>query len=290
MKRKTKLVARGPQFERLETLRLKLHRLAPAHPLGSFPAVRAFIGERRMVMSTGHASLPVLSEAIAGRHLPGSWMAHPEAARIYKILGRLARSPIVAAPLILGKETLCDPSLGPAVERVAHDPRRRNTVLKALPPLARRLLDAIEAEGQLRMDRWRASTRDARPARLLLERQLLVTSSSLHTERGYHTSLVRPWALSTISQRFAPQAGKISFADAEDQLLVAAVHAAVLAPEREVRRWFVFGDERVEALLAQGQLVRVVSGDRSSFTTPRALDLSEALPIRKRIKYPPQGT
>ncbi len=69
MKRKTKLVAPGPlQLERLETLRLKLHRLAPAHPVGSVTAVRAFIGDRGMVMSTGHASLPVLSEAIAGRH------------------------------------------------------------------------------------------------------------------------------------------------------------------------------------------------------------------------------
>jgi hypothetical protein len=270
MRRRTVQIAPAHlHLDELEMLRLKLHRLSPARPLRSVTAATAFIRERHMVMSTGHASLPVLSEAIAGRHLPGSWMAHAEAARIYKILGRMARSPIVAAPIVLGKETLCDPSLGPAVERVAHDPRRRHMVLKALPPLARRLLATVEAEGQLRMDRWGAPTRNARPARLLLERQLLVTSSSLHTERGYHTSLVIPWALSTISQRVAPQARKISFSDAEDQLLIAAVHAAVLAPEREVRRWFVFGGERIETLLAQEQLVRVLSGSGSYFTTPR---------------------
>lgn len=225
-----------------------------------------------MVMSTGHASLPILAEAIAGRHLPGSWMTHPEAGRIYKLLGHLARSGTVTAPLILGKETLCDPSLGPAVERVATDPARRQAALDTLPLLARQLLETVEAKGELRMDRWTASTPPGRRARVLLERHLLVRGTSFHTERGYHTSLVRPWAESTISQRFATQARRLSLRDAYDQLLIAAVYAAVLAPESEIRRWFIFGDDRMDALIAQRLLVRISRDRQNYLTTKRSTD------------------
>lgn len=259
------------QLENLQALRLKFHRLAPAGALRSPAAAIAFIRQRQIVMSTGHASLPVLAEAIAGRPLVGSWMAHPEAGRIYTIIGRVTRSDLVVAPLVLGMETICAASLGPAVERVARDPNRRQAARRKLPPLARRLLETIEAEGELRMDRWSAPTRTARPARLLLERQLLVRSTSLHTERGYHTSVVIPWTSSAVSRQFAAPARRLSCADAEDQLLIAALNAAVVAPEREVRRWFVFNDGRIDALLTRGRIARVSGGNRIYLTTPALL-------------------
>jgi len=65
-------------------------------------------------MSAGRSSLPVLAEAIAGEPIAGSWMAHPAVYHIYRILGGLSRYNLPAAPLILGKETILDPSLGPA--------------------------------------------------------------------------------------------------------------------------------------------------------------------------------
>lgn len=242
---------------RLETLparRLRLHRLDPSRPLRDARSAAAFIRERRIVMSTGRSSLPLLSEAIAGRPLAGGWMAHPEVNRIYKILGDLRKQDVIAAPLILGKEVLMTPALGPAVERVARDPERRGEVLRCLPPLARRLLEAVEAEGRVRMDQWDVPTLRARPARMRLERELLVVSSEIHTESGYHTSIVRPWRTGKIAGRFSAEAAGLTFDEARDTLLLAAVRSAVLAPEREVRRWLIFGGDRVDALLARGTL------------------------------------
>ncbi|MBI3976001.1 MAG: hypothetical protein HY334_06385 [Armatimonadetes bacterium] len=253
---------RAPRLEALQARRLRLHRLDPSRPLRDARSAAAFIRERRIVMSTGRSSLPLLSEAIAGRPLAGSWMAHPEVNRIYKILGGLRKQDVIAAPLILGKEVLMTPALGPAVERVARDPERRGEVRRRLPPLARRLLEAVEAEGRVRMDQWDVPTLRARPARMRLERELLVVGSEIHTEGGYHTSIVKPWRAGKIAGRVSAEAGDLTFDEARDTLLLAAVRSAVLAPEKEVRRWLIFGGDRVDVLLACGALRQVRAGAR----------------------------
>ncbi|HET8680126.1 MAG TPA: hypothetical protein VFM39_08380 [bacterium] len=224
--------------------------------------------ERRMVMVSGRSSLPLMTEAIAGRHIRGSWMADPEVYRIHGIKRRLTSRDLLAVPLILGKETLVDSSLGPAIARVASD--NRGDVLRQLTPLARHLLEQVERTGRVRMDRWGAPTRRARPARLLLERHLLVTSQDIHTERGYHTSIVMPWRASAIATRFAVAARRLTSEKAQDALLLAALRSAVIAPEREARRWFAFGAGRIAALLAQGALQRLMVGGRAWLTRPRA--------------------
>lgn len=256
----------GGRIGELQALRLGLHRLEPSRPLRTARAVVSFIKDRGIVLSTGRSSLPMLAEAIAGRPIRGSWMADPEVYRIYRILGRIRKFGIIAAPLILGKETLLDSSLGPAVARIAQDRERGKEVRRRLPPLARRLLDAVEARGEVRMDRWEASTKVGREARLLLEQELLVISSDLHTERGYHTSIVKPWAVSRIAQRFGKRAARLAYDRVQETLWLAAVRSAIVVPEREARRWFVFGNERLEALIAQEQIERLVMG-RTSWLT-----------------------
>src|SRR3972149_3340217 len=153
------------RFRELQSSRLTLHRLQPPRPLRDARATAAFVKERRIVMSTGRSSLPVLAEAIAGEPIAGSWMAHPAVYRIYHILGGLSRYNLPAAPLILGKETILDPSLGPAVERIAADPQRRPGARGQLSLLARRLLDEVEARGRVRMDQWDVPYREARRGR-----------------------------------------------------------------------------------------------------------------------------
>lgn len=253
----------------LQTLRLRLHRLQLARPLRDVRAAVAFIKAQQIVLSTGRSSLPMLAEAIAGRPLAGSWMAHPEVYRIYRILGRIYKhNDVVAAPLILGKETLIHASLAPAVQRIAADEARREEVRKRLPALARRLLQQVESEGHVRMDRWDVPTDRARKARLLLERELMLVSKNLHTERGYHTSIVIPWSRSRFSERFARDATQMTFEEAVDSVLLAAVRSAVVVPEREVRRWLVTGVERVEALVTQEKLERLRIARASWLTIP----------------------
>ena len=111
-------------LEALQAQRLRLHRLEPARPLRGALAAAAFVRERAIVMESGASGLPVLAEAIVGRHLRGSWMADREVYRIYRVMNGVRRHGVVAAPLVLRKETLFVPTLGPAVERVAEDGTR----------------------------------------------------------------------------------------------------------------------------------------------------------------------
>jgi hypothetical protein len=241
--------------------RLRRHRIEPSAPLRSAGEAASFVRERRIVMATGHSSLAVLTEAIAGRPLPGSWMAHPEVNTIYRIVRELAkREDVLEACLVEGKAVLMGADLGPAVQRVAADDDRRALAVAGLPPLARELLRRVEQEGAVRMDATDIPTKEGRAARLLLERELLVVSESLHTERGRHTALVRPWGASRLAARCADSASQLTLSEAGEAILQACLCSAVIAPEREARRWLAFAPERIDALLAQGRIEKLSVG------------------------------
>ena len=257
------------RIKQMLALRLRLHRLKPSRPIRDARVAVAFIRDWRIVLYAGQSSLPSLAEAIAGHQLRGSWMANPEVFRIYKILGTVSRSKaVLSAPLVLGKETFVDASLAPAVARIAGVATRRRACSASLPPLAKRLLTDVEAHGEVRMDRWSASTQPGRKARMVLERLLLVASRDLHTESGYHTAVVTPWRKSRIAMRFGKAGTRLGFEEAQDQLVLAAVGSAVIAPEREVHRWFVFGAKPIEELVNEGKLRRLTTGRVSWLTLP----------------------
>ncbi len=244
----------------LQARRLRLHGLHPSRPLRDARSAAAFVRERGVVMITGRSSLPVLSEAIAGRPVRGSWMAAPEVHRIYDIMQGLRRYDLVEVPLILGKAVLVNPALGPAVERIARDRGRRLRARGRLPPLARHLLEAVEAQGSVRMDSWGIRAARSRPARTQLERELLVAATGIHTEGGYHTVILRPWRSGRVAARFGRASRRLGYDEAADALLLAAVRSAVAAPEREARRWFPFSGDRIEALLDLRAIVRIREG------------------------------
>jgi hypothetical protein len=213
----------------------------------------------------------MLAEAIVGREIRGSWMADPEVFRIHRLVRGVSKHPsIFSAPLILGKETLFDASLGAAVQRFAVDPVRREVVTRSLSEWARGLLVDVERMGEVRMDRWRQADRwksaakRGRAARHELELQLLVRSEELHTEQGYHTAIVSSWATSPLAQRFAGDAIRLGYEDAQNVLFLAAVRAAVVAPEREAQRWLAVSPD--ERLFRQGKILRWVAENRSWLT------------------------
>jgi hypothetical protein len=126
----------------------------------------------------------------------------------------------------------------------------------------------VEAEGEVRMDRLAVPTALGRKARLVLERELLVVSRSLHTERGYHTAVVMPWSTSKAAEPFARRAKHLTYDEACDVIALSAIRSAVIAPERKVRGWFVFGEDPPARLVERGKIERLGAG-RTVWLTSR---------------------
>ena len=55
-------------------------------------------------------------------------------------------------------------------------------------------------------------------------------------------------------------AARLPLDEAERALLAAAMRSAVAAPEREVRRWFVFGAGPLDSMIQEGLIRRLQSG------------------------------
>jgi hypothetical protein len=190
-------------------------------------------------------------------------MAAPEVHRIYDLLGELADEDLRYADLLDGKMTIFEPGLAPAVHRIATDPDRRARLAGELPPLAARLLDRVQREGEVRMDGAGVPAKEGRVARLRLERFLLVTSVGIHTERGSHTVALRPWSESRLARRLGADADVAPDLETSmDLLLEVAVAAAVVVAESQARKWFDFAGERLDGLVDAGRIERLVTAPR----------------------------
>lgn len=256
------------RLQQAQAERERLHRLSPSRPLRDADDAAAFVRERRIVTETGHAGVPVLAHTVAGRELAGSWMASPEVHRIYDLLSELSKHDLCSAALLDGKVTIFEPSLAPAVQRLATDPERRARLIAELPPTTRRLLERVELDGDVRMDHTGLSAKEGRAARLRLERLLLAVSVQIHTDRGSHTAALRPWSESRLARRHDATDAVPDVETAMDLLLEAAVNAAVVVPEREGRKWFDFAAERLDRLVEEGRVERLVTAPRQRWLLP----------------------
>ena len=86
----------------------------------------AFVKRHGVVLMSARGPVPNLAEAIAGGPIRGSWWAHPEARRIYRVLEEVSGSPqILVCRLVEGKVTFVHRRLWPALVRLAgRIPRR----------------------------------------------------------------------------------------------------------------------------------------------------------------------
>jgi hypothetical protein len=251
------------EIARLEERRAIEHRLT-GKPMRDGRQVNAFIRDRRVVMWTGKAAVPSLSNAIAGRELKGSWMANPEVHLIYRLSGKLDDG-VLGAPLILGKRALLDPSLAPALYGLAGDPRAIARRRSKLTPAASELIALVEAAGEVRMDELPGETKQLRKARVELEVAFLLYTYDIHTDRGAHTSVALPWSDSPAAascRQDQPQ----SFGTAAVDLVAACLRSAVLAPEREVRKWFDGASAALDTLITSGTVARLSEGKTSYVT------------------------
>ncbi len=257
MPRRSEPAGDDATLARLQRERLRRHRLDPSLPITDDDEAAAFVRERTMVMNTGGSSIAVMAWAIAGRALTGSWMAHPEAHRIYDVIGSLAPPAFFPVRLVDGKYVTVTADLAAVVHAYAGDAERMRRAEAELAPDQAKLLAAIRAEGEVRMDRWAGTTAQRNALRRALDRRLLVVTEEVHADRGgAHIAVVRPWAAGDVALA-GPGALTEHFDDAVDALVEAAFHSAVVAPAAEARRWFAHAADGLGRLLGRGDAVEV---------------------------------
>jgi len=249
-------------MEKLQNQRDHLCRLTPDRALESPEEAHEFLRDRGMLTRTPDSALPSLFEACheepyaAGSRGFGSWPATK-----YPWYFQLAERPDVhelrvhkGKSILFTDETLAlvDPICRAELARMEQD-ETWASFLVHLANAGSSTLDDLQTELNIR-------PKDLKSLRAPLERCGAIVSRSLRIalpEGGHaHTSeLVR------YDQAYPePSPG-----GGIDDLIVAAVRAAVIAPEREiVRAWFswrwLFDEDLVDRLVSEGRLARVESG------------------------------
>ncbi len=246
-------------MEQLQNQRAHLCRLTPDRALESPEEAHAFLRDRGMLTRTPGSALPSLFEACheepyaAGSRGFGSWPATK-----YPWYFQLAERPDVhelrvhnGKSILFTDETLAlvDPICRAELARMERD-ETWASFLSHLANAGPSTLDDLQTELNIR-------PKDLKSLRAPLERCGAIVSRSLRValpEGGHaHTSeLVR------YDQAYpepSPDGGI-------DDLIVAAVRAAVIAPEREiVRAWFswrwLFDEDLVDRLVSEGRLARI---------------------------------
>lgn len=235
----------------LLALREELHGCTRGRVLVEEEEVVAFGRDRRAVVSSGKGAPASLTEGIAGRRLPGSWMSHPEGRWIYALGGALLRAGFVPAPVVEGKWVELEPSLAPAVASYGLDEARVAAARDGLDEACRTFAGEVESAGSLRADESSLPPKVRAKARRQLERLMLIQSEEVHTDKGHHISVCSMWN--------PPAEPTMSRSNAEDALVEALLHSSVIAPVKEVRKWFDGSGPALDRLLSRDVAVEVPS-------------------------------
>ena len=244
----------APDLEALEAARSRACRLTPDLALADVDEAAAWVCERGIVTITPDCALPSLFAAChEPPYRPGSrgfglWprTKYPWAVEL------TAHPGIHGLKIHRGKRVL----ISDAVAAVL-DPLCRAAVAAAADSL---LLAHLRSAGPSLVDdllvELGLSSTALRQMREPLERTGAVVARSVtlpaRTGGHRHTSELRLW---TQAETPVPDAN-VSPEDAVDDLLVAGVRAAVLAPQDEVARWFSWPVPRgaAERLVAEGRI------------------------------------
>lgn len=255
-------------------------RLTPDRALGTLEEAAGFVGDRGLVTRTPDCSLPSLFEACheepyrAGGHGFAAW---PKTK--YSWAGELGERPDVHVLKIhLGKNifltpatiALADPVCRAELARMeAADPGWKR-LLRYLAEAGPALLDTVQQELGLTPKELKAIRTPLERCGALVARQVVEPAA----DGGGH---LHSSEIARFDQVF-PEPPAPAPAGPEEglaRLVVAGVRAAVLAPEKEIRRWFswkwLFGADLLDRLVAEGALARpapglVTTGPRTDLT------------------------
>jgi hypothetical protein len=236
-------------------------RLSPGRALDSLEQADAFLRDRGLLTRTADCALPSLYEAChedpykLGSPGVGSWPSTK-----WPWFGELAERGYLVTAVHRGKNLLVTGEVAALLDPIC---RAEITRMRNADRGWRRLLDHLGAGGPASTEDLRTelgmARQELRSLRAPLERCGAVVSRSVQVTAGeghLHTSELARW------DQVCPHAGaahagpQAALAD----LIVAGVRAAVVAPERELRRWFswqwYWTGGLVDDLVAAGRLRR----------------------------------
>lgn len=235
-------------------------RLTPDRALETPEDAEAFVHDRGLLTRTTDCALPSLHEACHEEpYRPGAGGFGEWPATKYAWGFELARRDRIYAlkihkgkTLFLGEEAagLADPILRAEIERMEAADESWARLLRHLGEMGPSLTEDIRRELDLK-------PKELKSIRSPLERcGAVVARSVVYEEPHLHTSVLARWD----QVHLTPSAEKDP-RRALAGLVCAGVDAAVVAPERELRRWFswqwYWDDALVGELVGEGRLVRV---------------------------------
>lgn len=266
----TKIATRGswgeyPIVETLDELqrrRASECRLTPDRALRSIDEAEEFLLDRGLLTRTADSALPSLFEAcheepysVTSRGF-GQWPATK-----WPWFGEVAGRGYLVVSVHRGKNLLVADEIATVVDPICRAEIER--MRKADPNWAR-LLDHLAEAGPSNIEDLQVELalkpKELKSLRAPLERCGAIVSRSLTMTGGHghtHTSELARW------DQIHPDAsaGDVNPFHSLKSLLVAGVRAAVIAPERELKRWFswqwYWHDGIVDELISGGRLIRV---------------------------------
>jgi hypothetical protein len=245
-------------LEELRERRAYECRLTADRALQSIDEAEEFLHDRGLLTRTADSSLPSLYEACHEEaYKPGSGGFGEWPRTKWPWFGELAERGYLIVAVHRGKNLLVSQEIAALVDPICRAEIER---MRATASDWDRLLDHLVAAGPSNIEDLRVELdlkpKELKGVRLPLERcgAIVARSLAVTAGRGHtHSSELARW--DQVYPGTGPASGYLG------DLVVAAVRAAVVAPEAELKRWFswqwYWDDSLVEDLVRDGRLRRV---------------------------------
>jgi hypothetical protein len=250
-------------FAGLQERRAYECRLTPDRALETLDDAESFLADRGLLTRATDSALPSLFEACHEEpYAPGSAGFGQWPATKFMWFGQLGARGYPILNVHRGKNLILTDRIAKLIDPICRAEIRR---MEEMDPSWARLLRQLADAGPSELDDLQRELglgpKELRKIRSPLERcGAIVSRSIVYEDPHRHTSELSRWdQVYPTNSRSSLDATEVreSLAD----LLVAAVRASVVAPERELRRWFswqwYWDDRLVEELVAGGRLERV---------------------------------
>ena len=237
-------------------------RLTPDRALRSIDEAEQFLCDRGLLTRTADSALPSLFEACheepysATSRGFGQWPATK-----WPWFGEVAGRGYLVVSVHRGKNLLLAEEIAAVLDPLCRAEIER---MREADANWARLLDHLAEAGPSNIEDLQVELglkpKELKSLRAPLERCGAIVSRSLEVTAGHghtHTSEIARW------DQVHPGAGAVEISPLRslENLLVAGVRAAAVAPERELKRWFswqwYWHDGIVDELISEGRLTRV---------------------------------